>query len=100
MTPAFDRAALGRTRGWEYGVRFLFGGLVTAGTGMIAHVFGPEIGGLFLAFPAVLPATLTLVEHHDGARQAADEARGAMLGALGLVAFAAVAMACTGRCPP
>ena len=52
-----------------------------------AHHFGPEIGGLF---PAILPASLTLVTQHDGRRQAADDARGAMVGSIGLAAFALV----------
>jgi hypothetical protein len=71
-------------------VRFVFGGAVTAGTGLVAHYFGPGIGGLFLAFPAILPASLTLVEQHDGRANAVDDARGARLGCLGLAAFAFV----------
>ena len=60
-------------RGWRgelswkaYGLRFAFGGLITAITGLIAHNFGPVVGGLFLAFPAILPASVTLIEDHDG----------------------------------
>src|SRR5438067_4866772 len=64
-------------RGWRgelswkaYGLRFAFGGLITAITGLIAHNFGPVVGGLFLAFPAILPASVTLIEDHDGERAA------------------------------
>ena len=38
---------------------FFFGGLITAVAGVIAQRFGPIIGGLFLAFPAIFPASAT-----------------------------------------
>jgi len=90
VTPKLDAGGLAKTQAWEYLVRFAFGGLVTAATGLIAEHFGPSIGGLFLAFPAILPASLTLVQRHDGRPQAADDARGACLGSIGLAAFAMV----------
>ena len=90
MRPSFAPAALLEVRAWEYALRFLFGGAVTVCTGLVAHRFGPSVGGLFLAFPAILPATLTLVKEHDGRACAADDARGACLGSIGLAAFAAV----------
>jgi len=72
----------------EYLVRFAFGGSLTAITGLIAHAWGPAVGGLFLAFPAILPASLTLVARHEGRAKAAREARGAVLGAVALGVFA------------
>jgi hypothetical protein len=48
------------------------------------------VGGLFLAFPAILPASLTLVSQHDGRRRALDDARGGRLGSVGLIAFGLV----------
>jgi hypothetical protein len=90
VKPSFEPAALRKTRPWEYVVRSVFGGVVTAATGLVAHQFGPVVGGLFLAFPAILPASLTLVEQHDGREQAAEHARGACLGSIGLAAFALV----------
>jgi hypothetical protein len=87
---AFEPQALRKTKPWEYVARFVFGGVVTAATGLVAHRFGPEVGGLFLAFPAILPASLTLVKEHEGREQAAEDARGACLGSLGLAAFALV----------
>jgi len=88
VKPELQPEGLRKARPWEYVVRFLFGGVVTAATGAIAHGWGPAIGGLFLAFPAILPASLTLVEEHDGRAEAADDARGACLGSIGLAAFA------------
>jgi hypothetical protein len=53
-------AKLGALRGikvHEFAVRFLFGGFCTVAAGLIAKRFGPSIGGLFLAFPAIFPAS-------------------------------------------
>ena len=60
-----DLSALRQTKWHDYAVRFLFGGLVTALAGIIAKKFGPGIGGLFLAFPAIFPASATLIEKHE-----------------------------------
>src|SRR5579864_4617827 len=56
---------LRRTRWHEYGIRFLAGGTITALVGIIGRKFGPSIGGLFLAFPAIFPASAMLVEKHE-----------------------------------
>ena len=88
--PALTWDGIKKPAVWEYAVRFLFGGAVTVGTGLIARRHGPAVGGLFLAFPAILPASLTLVKQHDGRDRAADDARGARLGAIALAGFAAV----------
>ena len=50
MKIQIDPDVLGETKWYEYAVRFLFGGSITALAGIIAKKFGPEIGGLFLAF--------------------------------------------------
>src|SRR5689334_2494674 len=63
----------------EYALRFTFGGAITVCATLVARRYGPSIGGLFLAFPAILPASITLVKRHAGRRQAADDARGAIL---------------------
>ncbi len=64
MIVQFTPSALGESKWYEYVVRFLFGALITALAGMIAKTFGPELGGLFLAFPAIFPASATLIEKH------------------------------------
>jgi hypothetical protein len=62
-------------------------------------------GGLFLAFPALFPASATLLEKHErekkrkagissttrGREAAALDARGAAIGSIGLVGFALIA---------
>jgi Protein of unknown function (DUF3147) len=102
MTTSLDLSALKRTQWSEYALRFFFGGMVTVATGLIAKHYGPILGGLFLAFPAIFPASATLVEKHEtekkrragitdntkGRKAAALDARGANLGAIGLACFA------------
>lgn len=99
-----DFSALGKIKWYEYALRFLFGGAVTVTAGLIAKRWGPAFGGLFLAFPAIFPASATLVEKKekekkakagiDGANRgrllAGLDAAGAALGSLGLIAFASV----------
>jgi Flp pilus assembly protein TadB len=48
-------AALKGIKPHEFALRFLFGGLVCVAAGLIAKEYGPAIGGLFLAFPAIFP---------------------------------------------
>ena len=102
MRVAIDLSALPGTRWYEYGVRFLFGGAITVIAGLLAKRFGPVFGGLFLAFPAIFPASATLVEKHErekkwkagivnttrGRQAAALDARGATIGSMGLICFA------------
>lgn len=97
-------SSLRQTRWYEYVVRFFFGGAITAIAGLISQHYGPAIGGLFLAFPAIFPAAATLLQKHEterkhrhgmhgagrGRHAAALEARGTALGSIGLAAFAVV----------
>ena len=103
MIVQIDSSSLRETRWYEYALRFIFGGLVTVVAGWIARRFGPVIGGLFLAFPAIFPASATLIEKHErkkkerkglngtqrGRDAAALDAAGAAMGSLGLSLFAA-----------
>jgi hypothetical protein len=96
-----DLSALKRIRWYEYALRFLFGGAVTVATGLVAQRYGPVLGGLFLAFPAIFPAGATLVEKHEtekkrragitdkarGRKAAALDARGAAMGSIALAGF-------------
>jgi len=90
VRPKINLGGLRKPKTWEYVVRFLFGGLVTVCSGLVAHAYGPTLGGLFLAFPSILPASLTLVKQHEGRAKALEDARGARLGSVGLAAFAIV----------
>jgi len=112
MTVKIDPSGLKETTWHEYAVRFVAGGLLTVIAGVIARKWGPGVGGLFLAFPAIFPASATLLEKHERQRKqqkglhgekrgvdaAAVDAMGAAMGSLGLVAFAAVCWWFIPRC--
>jgi Kef-type K+ transport system membrane component KefB len=103
MIVSISTSGLKRTKWWEFLLRFVLGGLVTAGAGFLAKKFGPSFGGLFLAFPAILASSVTLVEKHErerkqqkgmsgvirGRQAAGADAAGAAMGGIALIAFAA-----------
>jgi hypothetical protein len=100
-----DFSVLRKNKWSDYAPRFLFGGLVTVAAGLVAKHFGPAVGGLFLAFPAIFPASATLLEKREekkkrdhglngsarGRLAVALDARGAAIGCIGLGCFAAIA---------
>jgi hypothetical protein len=90
MRPQVALSGIKQTTLGEYALRFVFGGLICAVTGFIGQKLGPAVGGLFLSFPAILPASLTLVRHHDGLQKAVEDARGARLGSVALASFGAI----------
>jgi hypothetical protein len=102
MRIRLDPTALRRTHWYGHLLRFAVGGLVTVATGLVGKIGGPVVGGLFLAFPAIFPVGLVMIERlenraagpasrgHRARRAAVAEAAGASLGAIGLTAFALV----------
>jgi len=105
MIVKLNVASIRETKWSEYATRFVFGGIVTVLAGLIADRFGPVVGGLFLAFPAIFPAGASLIAKHEtekkekagakrtrrGRHAAGVDAGGAAMGCVGLMAFAAVA---------
>jgi hypothetical protein len=101
MRVSWDFEKLKMTTPGEYISRFLLGGAVTVLATLIAGHYGPVIGGLFLAFPGILPPGLTLTQKHVemkkarsgssgtrfGRSEASVEAAGASAGSLGLIVF-------------
>jgi hypothetical protein len=99
-----DISSLKETKPHQYFIRFAFGGTATILAGLVALHFGPGPGGLFLAFPAIFPATATLIESHEkqrmakighdgtnrGRMAASIDAAGASLGCVGLAGFALI----------
>jgi hypothetical protein len=68
-------------------VRFAFGFAISVVVGAIGIVAGDRLAGLFLAFPAILPASLTLIAKTDGSDKAKVDAAGASFGGAGLAAY-------------
>jgi hypothetical protein len=101
MKASLEPGGLRKAKPKELVFRFAYGGFVTACAALVAKAFGPVVGGLLLGFPAILPATLTLLKDHDGRQKAVDDARGARLGSAGLIAFAVtVWLTSTTAAPP
>lgn len=97
MKVEFEPGRLKQTKWYEYAIRFVFGGVIAALAGWVGQKFGPATAGLFLGFPAILPAALTLIEDHqskeshriDEAKdQAGEDSIGAALGCFGMISFA------------
>jgi uncharacterized protein DUF3147 len=105
MIPKVDFAGLKGLHWRQFLVRFILGGAVTLCTGVVAERCGPVIGGLFLSFPVIFPASATLIErrenekkqragvvsHARGRKAAALDAAGAVFGGWGLACFAGAA---------
>jgi hypothetical protein len=99
----FNIRALAQTHWHEYAIRFVLGGILTVITGWIASRYGPVLGGVLLGLPVIFPASATLLEKHErdkkraagipftlrGRLAAALDARGAVMGAIGGLVFAA-----------
>jgi hypothetical protein len=74
----------------DYLVRFAFGAGISLVAGLIGLKFGPLVGGVLLGFPAILPASLTLIEKKEGKEEASIDSLGAVLGAVAMIAFASL----------
>jgi Protein of unknown function (DUF3147) len=106
MRVSVQLSTLRKTR-YEYALRFLFGG-ATVLAGLVARQHGSVVGGFLLAFPAIFPASATLIEKHErqkkqkagiestsrGRQAAGLDAYGAALGSVGLMCFAMVVWNC------
>src|SRR5579872_4880791 len=111
MLVRISTAGMKATRWYEFVLRFLLGGLVTAIAGIIANRTGPVLGGLFLAFPAISAASLTLIAKHEerrkkekgqarrirGRQAAGADAAGAIIGSFALALFALIIWRCIER---
>ena len=111
MIVQLNPSALRQTHWYEYLIRFALGGAITVVAGLIAARFGPVVGGLFLAFPAIFPAGASMVEAHEkkhkaragfngtnrGRTVAGIDAAGAVLGSIGLAGFALTCWICFPR---
>jgi hypothetical protein len=88
----FDWSKLASVKPSELGIRFGFGAAVALLAAIVGAVVGAKFGGLFLAFPAILPASLTLIEKKEGVTKAWSDASGGILGAIGMAVFALTAL--------
>lgn len=89
--PSLDAGKITGVRSRELLYRFVAGALTSVAAGVVTLLFGPRVGGVFLAFPAILAASLTLIEREEDSAEARDDARGAIVGGAALAIFAVVA---------
>ncbi len=90
IKPCFNSANLKQIRPKDIIIRFIFGVIVSALAGIISSHFGPKIGGSFLSYPAILPASLTLIQAKDSKIESRKQAWGAIFGGVGLVGFSSI----------
>lgn len=88
--PTFELGRLRQVKPRMLAIRFVAGALTSVAAGIVTLVFGARVGGTFLAFPAILAASLTLIQEQDDSAEAREDARGAVAGGAALAAFAAI----------
>ena len=86
--PRFEPGRIKETRFRDYAIRFAFGGTISVVAALIGAVLKEPIGGIFTAFPAIMLASLTLIDKAEDREHASYDAVGAALGAVGFIACA------------
>lgn len=81
-------------------VRFAVAVVVEVAAALLSRAAGPRLGGVMLAFPVILVASLTLIGNEEDRGKARDDARGAAIGTLGLLAFAVAGVVLLPRVAP
>ncbi len=78
-------------------IRFVAGGLTSIVSGALTLAFGARVGGIMLGFPAILAASLTLIQEEQDTAHAREDARGAIAGGCAMAVFALVAALALGH---
>jgi hypothetical protein len=86
--PRFEPGRIKEARFRDYAIRFAFGGTISVVAALIGAVLKEPIGGIFTAFPAIMLASLTLIDKAEDREHASYDAVGAALGAVGFIACA------------
>jgi len=89
--PSFDTGKIAEARPRDLAIRFAAGAATSVIAGAVTLAFGARVGGILLAFPAILAASLTLIEEQEDSLEAREDARGAIIGGGALMIFAALA---------
>ena len=86
--PRFQPGRIKEARFRDFAIRFAFGGTISVVAALIGAVSKEPIGGIFIAFPAIILASLTLIDKEEDREHASYNAVGAALGAVGFIACA------------
>lgn len=98
--PAFSGQQIRQVGFRQLAIRFSAGAITSIAAGGVTLVFGTRVGGIFLAFPAILAASLTLIAKEEDSAEAREDARGAVMGGLAMAVFAAIASLTLGHLNP
>jgi hypothetical protein len=98
--PSLELGKLREVRARDLGYRFLAGAVTSIVAGLLTLAFGARVGGIFFAFPAILGASLTLIEQQEDSSEAREDARGAVMGGCALALFAGIAAVTLGTTTP
>jgi Protein of unknown function (DUF3147) len=88
FVPRFQPGRIKEARYRDMAVRFVFGGTISVVAALVGAAFTEPIGGIFTAFPAILVASLTLIDKQEDREHASYDAVGAAMGAVGFIACA------------
>jgi hypothetical protein len=97
--PSLELGAAREVRSRDLAIRFVTGAITSVVSGALTLALGARVGGIFLAFPAILAASLTLIAKQEDSAEAREDARGAVIGGFGMAVFAAVAALGFGHLP-
>jgi hypothetical protein len=97
--PGLELGRMLEVRRRDLGIRFVAGGLTSVVSGVLTTAVSARVGGIFLAFPAILAASLTLIAQQENSTEAREDARGAVMGGCAMAVFAAVAALTFGSLP-
>lgn len=89
--PKLELSHIKGVRAKDVFIRFAAGALTSIVAGLLTLAFGSRLGGVMLAFPAILAASLTLIQEEEDAAHAREDARGAIAGGCAMGAFALAA---------
>ncbi len=89
--PKLEPSQIKEVRVRDLLVRFAAGALTSIVAGALTLAFGARVGGIMLGFPAILAASLTLIQEEEDAAHAREDARGAIAGGCAMAAFALAA---------
>ena len=89
--PSFDARKATAASPRDLLIRFAAGAATSIVSGILTLAVGPRVGGIFLAFPAILGASLTLIEKKEDSVDAREDSRGAIVGGCAMALFAVAA---------
>jgi Protein of unknown function (DUF3147) len=89
--PTFEPSHVKNVDPRDLAIRFVAGALTSIVAGAVTLAFGARLGGIMLGFPAILAASLTLIQKEEDAAHAREDARGAIAGGCAMAVFALAA---------